>query len=103
MVARPKVGNQGRNRGIYFGIHVTDLCITPSDLFVIFSPYSSQSHIILVFWIFFCENYYFLNLVFIFWPQHVAFRILVPQPGIEPVSPEVEAQSLNHCATREVP
>ena len=28
---------------------------------------------------------------------------LVPQPGIELVPPELEAQSLNHWATREVP
>ena len=29
--------------------------------------------------------------------------ILVPQPGIEPTPPAVEAQSLNHWTTREVP
>ena len=28
--------------------------------------------------------------------------ILVPQPGIEPVTPVVEAQSLNHWTAREV-
>ena len=33
----------------------------------------------------------------------MACGILVPQPGIEPVSPAVEAQSLNHWSTREVP
>ena len=32
-----------------------------------------------------------------------ACRILVPQGGIEPVPPAVEAQSLNLWATREVP
>ena len=30
-------------------------------------------------------------------------RILVTWPEIEPTSPAVEAQSLNHCTVREVP
>ena len=34
--------------------------------------------------------------------QRVVCRILVPWPGIEPVSPAVEAQSLNLCTSREV-
>ena len=38
-----------------------------------------------------------------FWPHREAWRILVPQPGIEPVPPAVEAQCLNHWTTREVP
>ena len=33
----------------------------------------------------------------------MACGILVPQPGIEPVPPALEAQSLNHWTTREVP
>ena len=33
----------------------------------------------------------------------MARRILVPQPGIEPLLPAVEAQSLNHCTAREIP
>ena len=33
----------------------------------------------------------------------MAYRILVPQPGIEPMPPEVEAWSLNHWTAREVP
>ena len=32
-----------------------------------------------------------------------ACRILVPWPGIKPVPPAMEAQSLNHWTTREVP
>ena len=40
---------------------------------------------------------------FFFWPHHTACRILVPQPGIEPVPPALEMQSLNHWTTREVP
>ena len=42
-----------------------------------------------------------LTLVFIF--GHVARRILVPQPGIEPTSPAVEVWILNHWPTKEVP
>ena len=40
---------------------------------------------------------------YIFRPCHVACRILVPRPGIEPAPPAVEAQHLNHWTTREVP
>ena len=32
----------------------------------------------------------------IFWPHHVSSGILVPQPGIKPKTPALEAQSLNH-------
>ena len=35
----------------------------------------------------------FLFLFFFFWLCHAAYRILVPQPGIEPVPPAVEVQS----------
>ena len=40
-----------------------------------------------------------------FWPYCVACGILpgIPWPGIEPAPPTVEAQSLNHWTTREVP
>ena len=40
---------------------------------------------------------------FFFWPRHAACRILVPQPGIEPVPTALGAQSLNHWTAREVP
>ena len=52
-----------------------------------------------------CVCYYWnLGLFFSnFWPCHVVCRILVPQPGIEPMPPTVEARSLNHWAAREVP
>ena len=33
----------------------------------------------------------------------MAFRVLVSQPGIEPITPAVKVQSLNHWTTREVP
>ena len=47
---------------------------------------------------------FILFLLFIYvWPCHTACRILVPRPGTEPVPPAVEAQSLNHWTTREVP
>ena len=38
----------------------------------------------------------------IFWPHSTAGGILVPQPGIEPAYPALEAQSLNHWTTREI-
>ena len=43
------------------------------------------------------------GLTFFFWLCHEAFRILVPQPGIEFVPPALGAWSLNHWTTREVP
>ena len=44
------------------------------------------------------------NIQFFFlWPSHAACLTLAPPPGIESVPPVVEAQSLNHCITREVP
>ena len=39
---------------------------------------------------------------FFFFFGHVACGILVPQPGMEPVPPAVEAHSLNHWTGREV-
>ena len=42
-------------------------------------------------------------LVVFFWSHHMACGILVPQPGIKPMSPSVEARILNHWTTREVP
>ena len=46
---------------------------------------------------------FYLLLLLLFWPHHAARRILVPRPGTEPVPPAVEAQTLNHWTTREVP
>ena len=40
---------------------------------------------------------------FFFLPRHTACAILVHRPGIEPMSPALEAQSLNHWTAREVP
>ena len=45
---------------------------------------------------------FFFFLTFL-WPRHAARGILVPQPGLEPTPPAVEAWSLNHWTTREVP
>ena len=42
-------------------------------------------------------------LCFTFWPCYAACRILVPRAGIEPVPHAVEAWSLKHLTTREVP
>ena len=38
----------------------------------------------------------FASTFFFFWPCHAACGILVPQPGIEPTPPALEAQSLNN-------
>ena len=45
----------------------------------------------------------FINFFFFFWLCHMACGTLVPQPGIQLVLPAVEAWSLNHRTTREVP
>ena len=42
------------------------------------------------------------SLLFV-WPYHAAHGILIPQPGTEPMSPAVEAQSLHHRTAREFP
>ena len=51
------------------------------------------------------DFYFFLSFkkLLISWPCHVACGILVTQPGIEPMPPEVEGQSLNRWTTMEVP
>ena len=41
------------------------------------------------------------QLDFFFWRRDMC--VLVPQPGIEPMPPAMEMQSLNHWAAREVP
>ena len=49
---------------------------------------------------------YFIFIISIFfcvWWYQLACRVLVPQPGIEPKSPTVEVQSLNHWTIREFP
>ena len=45
---------------------------------------------------------YPISPLFLFLALPHACRILVPQPGIEPKPPAVEAQSLNHWTSREV-
>ena len=45
----------------------------------------------------------FLTAVLLFWGCCVACGILVPQPGIQPVPPAVEAWSPNHWTAREAP
>ena len=44
-----------------------------------------------------------ISLCLFFFCHVVACGILVPQPGIEPTPPAVEARRLNHWTTREVP
>ena len=50
----------------------------------------------ILFWVFFV-------CLFVFLLHCEAYGILVPWPGIEPVPPAVEALSLNHWTTREIP
>ena len=52
------------------------------------------------------ERYILLMYVFIFTfrlPPHTAYRILVSQPGLEPMASAVEQWNFNHWTTREVP
>ena len=42
-------------------------------------------------------------LIYFFWPHLIVCDNLAPQPGIKPTPPALEAQSLNHWTTREVP
>ena len=42
----------------------------------------------------------FIIMPIFFWPCHVACRILLPRPGIEPLCRAVEAWSPNHWTTR---
>ena len=73
-----------------------DITFIPHRLLncLIFFNYTSWSCII-------CEFYFFL-IFKIFWLHRVACGILVPWPGIKPVSPALEAWSLNHWTAREV-
>lgn len=42
-------------------------------------------------------------ILLIFWMHHATCGNLLPQPGIEPTPPALEARSLNHWTSREVP
>ena len=57
----------------------------------------------LTYWTVYYLNFLFYFLNFFFWPCPTACGILLPWPGIEPTTPAVEAQSLNHWTAREVP
>ena len=57
----------------------------------------------LVIMIIFQCNVFVFYLFILFWPCHTACGILVPQPGIKPMPPAVEAWSRNHWTTGEVP
>ena len=49
------------------------------------------------------EVVFIIIIILIFWPCHVAWGILVPRPGIEPVPSALEAWSFNHWTTSEIP
>ena len=42
-------------------------------------------------------------IIIAFWLHHVAFKTLVPRPGIEQEPLALEAEGLNHWTAREVP
>ena len=50
-----------------------------------------------------CDFFGFVLFIFIFWLCPTACGILVSWPGTEPVSPALEAWSLNHWTAREFP
>ena len=87
-------------------------CVSVSRCCQIFSSYKNTSQIVLgLTWphvtvttsLFFFLDFVFCWFVFSFWPCGPACRTLVPWPGIEPSSPALKVQSLNHWTTREVP
>ena len=45
---------------------------------------------------------FFFQCIYFFWPLYVAYRNLVPWPGIEPLPSAMEVCILNHWTTREV-
>ena len=67
------------------------------------------SHFLLCCLSFFCVDFFQLfiykgsNPFLLYWPRCEAYRILVPPPGIQPMSPAVEGLSLNHWIAREGP
>lgn len=62
-----------------------------------FSVLSFRCTSLLIF-IFVYSSYYY----YFFWLGCMAWGILVPHPGIEPIPPAVEVWSLHHCTTMEV-
>ena len=68
----------------------------PADSSLSLSPIHSLPY----FFLFFLLNLLFILFYFIFF---VAYKILVPRPGIKPVPPALKARSFNHWTTREVP
>ena len=48
-------------------------------------------------------SFFFFQVDLFVWPHCTACGILLPRPGIKPVSPAVEAQHPNHWTAREVP
>ena len=50
-----------------------------------------------------CFSFFFVIIFFFAVPHSMWEGYLVPRPRIEPMTPEVEAQNLNHWTTGEVP
>ena len=71
---------------------------------IIFSYHYLKSYCVeLLFSVIFSHIIQFSSILFfIFWPCCAAYRILVPQPGVEPVPCELGVQSLNHWTSQKV-
>ena len=50
-----------------------------------------------------CYNFILFYFILFFWLRHMACKILVPGPGIEPGPTAVKALSPDHWTTREFP
>ena len=76
------------------------------EMVLFFSPLRAKPRQTSLFFVFFfkCNPFLYFYFLFkkLFWPHCMSCGILVSWPGIEPMSPAVEAQSLNHWTTREV-
>ena len=79
---------------------ITDLSYVPGICFI-----RENVHHLSDFWVYLSVGYKPGKgwMVFFFFFGHIVCGILVPQPGIEPVSSTLEAWSPNHWMAREVP
>ena len=69
----------------------------------VYPPSLTHTYLHMVYLFIFLVAFTFLLMNFFVWLCHVACKILVSQPGIEPVLPAVEAQSPSHWTVRAVP
>ena len=92
---------------LYTGIRITGpICQAPTNSHYFnqyFNEYRLQ-HVTALGWVLQKNTHCTLDAHFFFFlPRHVACRILVSQPGIQPAPPAVETRWPNHWTTKEVP